>query len=125
MSKWIILCLLILGLSIISASKSGGMREHRSGNTAAGTPQQGRLKELGLDKNSSSEKKKRSQSRRQHVAGAGAGGAQLNFGHEGPPLLLPVGEHHKVCIVSYRTKAGTALCVLVCKVFVSLTANRR
>ena len=46
----------------------------------------------------------------------------IHFDIEGPPLLLPVGDHHKVCIVSYRTKAGTTLYVLVCKVFVSLTS---
>ena len=46
----------------------------------------------------------------------------IRFDIEGPPPLLPVGEHHKVCIVSYRTTAGTTLCVLVCKVFVSLTS---
>ena len=80
MSKRIILCLLILGLSNISASKSRGMREHRSGNTAAETPQSGRFKELGWRKNSCSKKKKRSLSRRSHVASAGINSASKSRG---------------------------------------------
>ena len=80
MSKRIILCLLILGLSIISASKSRDMREHRSGNTAAETPQSGRFKELGWGKNSCSKKKKRSFSRRSHVASAGINSASKSRG---------------------------------------------
>ena len=81
MSKRIILCLLILGLSIISAPKSRSM--HGESQNAAGFPQPGRFKELGLGRNSSSKNKTRSQSRRSHVASAGAVGAQLSFGqHE-------------------------------------------